>query len=354
MLVATADAIRATVRATDLVGRWGGDEFIVLGMGHIEQADALSDRIRQQRPQRRGRPGPVGGRDQRGGRHRVSPGRRRRGPHPERGRRHVRPQAPSPGWWSPHRLDSGGDPARRNPRPARRSGTRSGATARSRRRDPQLPRREGVGHGRAPRAQPGRRRADHRPPPGVPVAGRHDHLGHRPPGLRPQDPHGPCARLRPAAAARRPVGLSEPHRERPRPRRELARVHGPVLRRRAGEGLGAARAARPASRGRGDRRRSPDRRHGLGGAQQHRGLRPPARHRRQRQRALLLADDRRAGPPPVDPAHDARVRAVHELGQEGPAPDTGGRRADLRRPARHEEGRQGRRGPAGTVRGPRA
>jgi diguanylate cyclase (GGDEF)-like protein len=46
VLVATADAIRATVRATDLVGRWGGDEFIVLGMGHIEQADALSDRIR--------------------------------------------------------------------------------------------------------------------------------------------------------------------------------------------------------------------------------------------------------------------------------------------------------------------
>ena len=46
VLVATADAIRATVRATDLVGRWGGDEFIVLGMGHIEHADALSDRIR--------------------------------------------------------------------------------------------------------------------------------------------------------------------------------------------------------------------------------------------------------------------------------------------------------------------
>lgn len=46
VLVATADAIRATVRATDLVGRWGGDEFIVLGMGHIEHADELSDRIR--------------------------------------------------------------------------------------------------------------------------------------------------------------------------------------------------------------------------------------------------------------------------------------------------------------------
>ena len=47
VLVATADAIRATVRATDMVGRWGGDEFVVLGMGHIDQADALSERIRR-------------------------------------------------------------------------------------------------------------------------------------------------------------------------------------------------------------------------------------------------------------------------------------------------------------------
>jgi diguanylate cyclase (GGDEF)-like protein len=45
VLVATADAIRAALRATDLVGRWGGDEFVVLGMGEVEHADALRDRI---------------------------------------------------------------------------------------------------------------------------------------------------------------------------------------------------------------------------------------------------------------------------------------------------------------------
>ncbi len=47
--------------------------------------------------------------------------------------------------------------------------------------------------------------------------------------------------------------------------------------------------------------------------------RPPAGDRRQRQRALVLTDDRRAGPSPVDPAHHPWVRAIHELGQEGPA-----------------------------------
>ncbi len=110
---------------------------------------------------------------------------------------------------------------------------------------------------------------------------------------------------------------------------------------------------RPARR-RGDRRRRPHRRHGLGGAQQHRrGPRPPPRHRRQRQRALLRAHDGRARLPPRHPAHDARVRELPLLGQAGAAPHGDAGPGRVRRAARAEEGHQGRRRPAGHVRGPR-
>ena len=82
--------------------------------------------------------------------------------------------------------------------------------------------------------------------------------------------------------------------------------------------------------------------------------RPPARHRGQRQRALLRADDRRPRPPPRDPAHDAGLRAVPRLGQAPAGSHAGRRRPDLRDAARHEEGPQGHRRAAGHVRGPRA
>ncbi len=261
--------------------------------------------------------------------------------------------ASSAGEECPHRLDSGRAPARWNPRPARRPSPRAGAAAGPGRGDPRLPRREGLGHRRPPRTQSRCRRADHRAAPRVPVAGRHDHLGHGPPGLRPQDPDGPSARLRPAPSAGRPFGVSESHRERPRPGGELTRIDSTVVRRRARQGVGAEGPSRPAPCRRGHRRRGAHRGHGLGGAEQHRRLRPPARHRRERQCSLVLADDRWPGPPSVDPAHDPRLRAVHELGQEGAAPDSRGGGPHLRGAPWNEEGRQGRRGATGALRGSR-
>ena len=58
-----------------------------------------------------------------------------------------------------------------------------------------------------------------------------------PPGLRPQDPHRPRRAVPDPAPDRRPVRLPEPRREPPRLDRELARLDGAVLRRRAGQGL---------------------------------------------------------------------------------------------------------------------
>ena len=66
-----------------------------------------------------------------------------------------------------------------------------------------------------------------------------------------------------------------------------------------------------------DRRRRADRRHGLGGAEQHRRRQGPAgRHRRQRQRPLLRADHRRPGPPPRHAAHHAAATSAFlDVGQ---------------------------------------
>lgn len=45
VLVDTAHALRASVRADDVVARWGGDEFVVLGVGSEGSAEALHERI---------------------------------------------------------------------------------------------------------------------------------------------------------------------------------------------------------------------------------------------------------------------------------------------------------------------
>lgn len=45
VLVATADAIRAHCRDADLLCRWGGDEFVVVGVGHAPDADDYVARV---------------------------------------------------------------------------------------------------------------------------------------------------------------------------------------------------------------------------------------------------------------------------------------------------------------------
>ena len=228
-----------------------------------------------------------------------------------------------------------------------------GPAARPRGGDPALPRRGGLAHRRPPRAQPRRRRAHHRDPPGVqltattpwsstpvtsPTCTSCSPGGTTSPGCAPR---AGCPATR---AAPSPSTTSSRTRTRPT---SLSWAHGIAA------GRVVQRPARPAHRG-GHRRRRPHRRDGLGGPEQHRRrARPAARHRRQRQRALLRPDPRWPGRPPRDAAHDARLRALPRLGQDHPRAHAGRRRGDVRDAARGEEGHQGHRRAAGPVRGPR-
>ena len=177
-------------------------------------------------------------------------------------------------------------------------------------------------------------------------------LGHRPPGLRPQDAHRPGHPVRHAAHRGRPVRLPQPGGVRPRRGRELPRLHLAVVRRRAGQGL------RPARRGplrrRRDRRRRAHRRHGLGGAQQHRRwARTASWSWSSTTTAAPTADRRRARHPPRLAAHQPALRGGARRRQEPAQQGAGRRPGRLRRAARDEEGHEGRPGPAGHVRGPR-
>lgn len=44
-IIVVADAVRACVPATDSLARWGGDEFLVFGVGEALDDGALHDRI---------------------------------------------------------------------------------------------------------------------------------------------------------------------------------------------------------------------------------------------------------------------------------------------------------------------
>ena len=237
-------------------------------------------------------------------------------------------------------------------RPRGPEGTQPGPAHPPGRGDPRPADRDDHQDQRPPRPEPRRGRAHDRDPPGLRLAQGQDRLRHRAPGLRAQAADRPGRAVRHAAAARRADRLPEPGRVRARPGGELARLDQPVLRRRPGQGVQAARRAGP-DRGRGHRRRRADRRDGLGGAEQHRrrqGL--AAGHDRQRQRLVVPADDRRPGRAPGrDPGQPA-VRARARLHQDHAVPDPAGRPAAVRDAAPRQEGHQGRHSAAGDVRGP--
>ena len=79
----------------------------------------------------------------------------------------------------------------------------------------------------------------------------------------------------------------------------------------------------------------------------------PAGHRRQRQRPLVRADDRRPGRPPRHAAAQPGLREGARPGQGLAGQDAAGRRPAVRGAARGQEGHQGRGRAAGDVRGPR-
>ena len=113
---------------------------------------------------------------------------------------------------------------------------------RARRGDPRLPRRVGVQDRRPPRPQPRRRRADHRAAPGLRLA-RATRSSSTPATSPTSTSCSPAGTTSASCEAGRPVRLPQPRRVRARRRRELARLHRPVLGRRHRQGPPPHRAS---------------------------------------------------------------------------------------------------------------
>ena len=234
-------------------------------------------------------------------------------------------------------------PARTDPGPA--DGAERG--------DPRVPDQQRQPDRWTPRSQPRRGRADPGAAPGLRVPARPDDLRHRAPELRAQDADRPAGPVPDPPAAPRSVRIPQPGGVGARLGGELPRLDRAVLRRRVGQGDAAAGPA--GHRGRLRRRRLADRGHGLGGAEQHRGVgRPAAGDRGQRQRSLLHPDRRRAGQPPERAAHQPALRADPRGGQAQREPGPVGRLDGVRAAARDQDRAEGRAGPAGDVLRPRA